>query len=312
MGYRLWSAGFQPALIIGLIGLVGFIGPIDNRAQAQENHGVQASLSTDTILLGDQIVLSVPCEDVTKNLFHVESEGGIEVLKEEYDTLQKTILTTLTCFEPGLHYVKLDADDSLPLMVLDVEVDTTTEEIRDIAGVEQVPYTFWEITRWGLLGLGVLSLAFGGGWLWKKWKSGKVAEWLSDEKPDTRTAEERALDKLEALRRKQLWQSGRTKEYYTELTDTVRIFIEESTGIRATEMTSEETMEEMENQKWNVDSSLLRDIFMIADLVKFAKGEPLPHEHQRSYDEAVAFVKALWECVKPMESKENESEGKEI
>ncbi len=44
-------------------------------------------------------------------------------------------------------------------------------------------------------------------------------------------------------------------------------------------------------------TTLLKNIFTTADLVKFAKGEPMPHEHQRAYEQSVAFVKELWESV---------------
>lgn len=280
-------------IIIGLIGLMGHV------------HGQAiAKLSADTIALGDQTTLSIQ-RALTYPSTEQLSQNGIVALSQNYDSLQHTLYTTLTSFEPGTHYVILSEDDSLMLTVLDVDVDTTSAEIRDIAPIEKVPYTFWEIFRWILLGLGILALAFGGWWFWKKWKSGKVSEWLSNEPVDTRTPEERALDNLEALRQKQLWQSGRVKEYHTELTDTVRTFIEEATGIRATDMTSDETIEEMESKKWTVDNSLLRDIFTTADLVKFAKSEPLPHEHDRSMSEATEFVKSLWEQVKPKEEVPN-------
>ncbi len=280
-------------IIIGLIGLMGHV------------HGQAiAKLSADTIALGDQTTLSIQ-RALTYPSTEQLSQNGIVALSQNYDSTQHTLYTTLTSFEPGTHYVRLSEDDSLMLTVLDVDVDTTTAEIRDIAPIEKVPYTFWEIFRWILLGLGILALAFGGWWFWKKWKSGKVSEWLSNEPVDTRTPEERALDNLESLRQKQLWQSGRVKEYHTELTDTVRTFIEEATGIRATDMTSDETIEEMENGKWTVDNSLLRDIFTTADLVKFAKSEPLPHEHDRSMSEATEFVKSLWEQVKPKEEVPN-------
>lgn len=280
-------------IIIGLIGLMGHV------------HGQAiAKLSADTIALGDQTTLSIQ-RALTYPSTEQLSQNGIVALSQNYDSTQHTLYTTLTSFEPGTHYVRLSEDDSLMLTVLDVDVDTTSAEIRDIAPIEKVPYTFWEIFRWILLGLGILALAFGGWWFWKKWKSGKVSEWLSNEPVDTRTPEERALDNLEALRQKQLWQSGRVKEYHTELTDTVRTFIEEATGIRATDMTSDETIEEMENGKWTVDNSLLRDIFTTADLVKFAKSEPLPHEHDRSMSEATEFVKSLWEQVKPKEEVPN-------
>ncbi len=282
----------RKTIIIGLIGLMGLMGEVRGQAVAK--------LSADTIQLGDQTTLSIQRAHTYPSTEQL-SQNGIVALDQKFDSAQHTMYTTLTSFEPGVHYVKLSPDDSLQLTVLDVDIDTTTAEIRDIAPIEKVPYTFWEIFRWVLLGLGILALSFAGWWFWKKWKSGQVREWLSSEPVDSRTPEERALDNLEALRQKQLWQAGRTKEYHTELTDTVRTFIEESTGIRATDMTSDETIEEMDNGNWNVESNLLRDIFTTADLVKFAKSEPLPHEHDRSMTEAVEFVKSLWEQVKPKE-----------
>lgn len=274
--------------IIGLIGLMGLMGEAQGQAVAK--------LSADTIALGDQTTLSIQRAHTYPSTEQL-SQNGIVALGQEFDSTKHTLYTTLTSFEPGVHYVMLSPEDSLPLTVLDVDVDTTSAEIRDIAPIEKVPYTFWEIFRWVLLGLGIIALGLAGWWLWKKWKSGQVAEWLSKEEADTRTPEERALDNLEELRQKQLWQSGRVKEYHTALTDTVRTFIEEATGIRATDMTSDETIEAIESGKWHVESGLLRDIFITADLVKFAKSEPLPHEHDRSMSEAVEFVKALSQQV---------------
>ena len=54
----------------------------------------------------------------------------------------------------------------------------------------------------------------------------------------------------------------------------------------------------------NINISALRDIFNTADMVKFAKSEPSPHEHERSMDEAVGFVGEMWQVVKPAENKE--------
>ena len=289
--------------IIGLIGFIGLMGEAQGQAVAR--------LSADTIMLGDQTTLSIQRAHTYPSTEQL-SQNGIVALGQEFDSTKHTMYTTLTSFEPGVHYVKLSPEDSLPLTVLDVDIDTTSAEIRDIAPIESVPYTFWEIFRWVLLGLGILALAFAGWWLWKKWKSGKVSEWLSSAPEDTRTAEERALENLEALRQKQLWQAGKTKEYHTELTDIVRTFIEEATGIRATEMTSEETVEEIDNLKLKIETSLLKEIFTTADLVKFAKSEPLPHEHDRSMSEAVEFVKNLWEQVKPKEEAQEVKEIKEV
>jgi hypothetical protein len=284
--------------IIGFIGLTGLL---------SEVYG-QAKLSDDTIQLGGQTTLTVtnarlyPTPEILNN-------NTIEVVGEQtFDTAKHTQSTVLTSFEPGVHYVMLSAVDSMPLVVLDVDVDTTARaDIKDIADIERAPYSFWEIFRWVLLGLGIIALGLLGWWLYTHRK--KIQEVLGPHEPvDTRTPEERALDSLEELRRKQLWQAGRVKEYHTELTDIVRRFIEEATGIRATELTSDETIEAVERGEWRVESSLLRSIFTTADLVKFAKSEPQPYEHDHSMNQAAEFVKMLWQSVKPTET----SNGEEV
>lgn len=279
--------------IIVLVALCSLL-PATLRGQAT------ATLSADTILLGDQTTLTVrharnyPSTDML-------TRGGIVALGQQFDTAANTQTTVLTSFEPGERYVRLGPDDSLRLVVLDVEVDTSANaEIRDIADIERVPYTFWEVFRWVLLALAVLAVGFLAWWLYTHRR--KIQEVLGTAEPvDTRTPEQRALDTLEALRNQKLWQGGKVKEYHTELTDAVRRFIEESTTIRATDMTSDETVEEIENLKLKIETSLLEDIFRTADLVKFAKSEPLPHEHDRSMANAVEFVKQMWQQVKPQE-----------
>ncbi len=274
--------------------VAGWLLPIALRGQAV------ATLSADTILLGDQTTLTIshtaefPSTDML-------TRDGIVALDQRFDTATASQATVLTCFEPGDRYVRFSPDDSLLLVVLDVEVDTSANaEIRDIANIERVPYTFWEIFRWVLLTMAILAIAFLAWWLYTHRR--KIQQVLGVAEPiDTRTPEQRALDTLEELRNRKLWQSGKVKEYHTELTDAVRRFIEESTSIRATDMTSDETLSEIESSKLKIETSLLRDIFTTADLVKFAKSEPLPHEHDRSMANAVEFVKQMWQLVKPQE-----------
>ena len=286
-------------IIIGLLGLMGLMG--DVMAQAV------ATLESDTIALGDQTTLTIrgalnyPSTDAL-------SQNGIVALRQEFDTATRTQTTVFTSFEPGEHYIKLGTDDSLLVVITDVEIDSATAELRDIAPIERVPYTFWEIFRWVLLALGVGTLAFGIWWLLTHRK--EVHEALTKSEPvDTRTPEERALQTLEKLRQERLWQSGRVKEYHTRLTDAVRQFIEESIGIRATEMTSDECVNALMCKSVSADATtLLRSIFGIADMVKFAKSEPSAHEHERAMDEAVRFVQEMWQQVKPTE---NEKEVKD-
>ena len=51
-----------------------------------------------------------------------------------------------------------------------------------------------------------------------------------------------ALDALENLRNKKLWQSGQIKEYHTELTDIIRDYVYGKFAIHAPELTSDEIL----------------------------------------------------------------------
>ena len=265
-------------------------------------------LGADTIALGDQTVLSVPL--AADSVPHLQLPPQVLVLAQAVDTTTRALQSTITSFEPGEYVLHTAPDDSLMLVVTDVEVDTTTNEIRDIASIQKIPYSFWEIFRWVLLALGVVALSFAIWWVVTHRQ--KLQQVLGTAEPvDTRTPEERALQSLEELRNSHLWQSGKVKEYHTELTDIVRHFIEEATDIRATEMTSDETVEAVKNGEWRVESGLLRSIFTTADLVKFAKSEPLPHEHEASMSQSVQFIKDFWQQVKPAEEPAGEEAAKE-
>ena len=260
---------------------------------AAANVQAQVSLEADTIVLGDQTVVSFPAG------YELRPPQEVLMLSLSTDSLTGMMQARVTSFEPGEHWLKV-GNDSLPLVVLDVEVDTTSAEIRDIAPIERIPYTFWEVFRWVLLALALAAIGLGVWWFLSHRKQVQQALGLASP-VDTRDPYQRAMDGLGELREKRLWQSGKVKEYYTELTDIVRRFIEEGTGIRATDMTSDETVEEVENGHWKAESDLLRKVFATADLVKFAKGEPLPHEHEASLTQAVDFVESLWNHVKPKE-----------
>ncbi|MBP9990905.1 MAG: hypothetical protein KBT45_05705 [Bacteroidales bacterium] len=255
------------------------------------------SLDRDSILIGDQVTLSVygPNFPTLDEL----NQGNIVALQQWLDTTNennKQIIvqkTTLTCFEIGLHWLKL-GNDSIQLTVNDVpNVDTTKADIRDISPIMKEPYTFWEIFRWILLAIVVAALIFGICYIVKRKKANQPI--ISIPKAPPLPADQKALNDLEALRLKQLWQQGRIKEYHTELTDIVRNYLEKRYGIASTEMTSDQTIEQFNNVHRNTTdsnaSALLADILQTADMVKFAKSEPLPYEHDRSMNNATEFIR---------------------
>lgn len=90
---------------------------------------------------------------------------------------------------------------------------------------------------------------------------------------------------LNKLEKKELWQRGEVKEYYSELTDIVRNYIEEAIEIPAMESTTSELIQSLKvaslKKKMKLSKETIDNLFTVlkqADLVKFAKSKPLDFE----------------------------------
>ncbi len=103
---------------------------------------------------------------------------------------------------------------------------------------------------------------------------------------------ELALRKLEALRRKKLWESGDLKAYYSELTFITREYLEKRFAIPALESTTEEICEAVVQRDFPRDLvPELRQTLNYADFAKFAKGEPPADFHEKALELAEAVVR---------------------
>lgn len=102
---------------------------------------------------------------------------------------------------------------------------------------------------------------------------------------------ELAIRKLEELENEKLWQQGNIKEYQSRLTFILREYIEKALSIRALEQTTSETIASLRSMY--MEEGRLQDLsnmFNIADLVKFAKGEPAVNIHVEVMEKAKEFV----------------------
>ncbi len=105
------------------------------------------------------------------------------------------------------------------------------------------------------------------------------------------TADEKAINALNLLKDKALWQQGKIKEYQSELTFIIRRYLEERYHFAALEMTTDEISDALLNQDFDPKFSIdLKEILQIADLVKFAKAIPGEDVHSRFMDKAYEFV----------------------
>ena len=123
----------------------------------------------------------------------------------------------------------------------------------------------------------------------------------------------RALQELDKLKAGKIWQQDREKEYYTKITDILRIYMFERYRINAMEMTSGEILAEI-RKRLDEDSvyNNLVQILSVADRVKFAKHKPYMDENDLSLINAYFFVNQTREPDPIPDKKEQEKLKEEI
>lgn len=99
-----------------------------------------------------------------------------------------------------------------------------------------------------------------------------------------------AMQEIERIKQEKVWQKGQPKEYYTELTDALRTYIKERFHFNALEMTSGEIIEKLLETNDKQAIADLRELFQTADLVKFAKHNPLMNENDANLLNAIDFI----------------------
>lgn len=133
--------------------------------------------------------------------------------------------------------------------------------------------------------------------------------------PPVMPAHLRAMKSLDKIKADKIWQQERYKEFYTQLTDVLRRYINERYGINSLEMTSGEILSIIRT-KSEEDSVYenLKQVLTIADLVKFAKHKPYIDENDLSLMNAYFFVNQTKEDdplpEKSMEENHDETERK--
>ena len=118
-----------------------------------------------------------------------------------------------------------------------------------------------------------------------------------------------ALGSLQRLKTRKLWEQGMEKEYFTDLTDILRVYLYERFGINAMEMTTRQIMDKIYDSDLRDKRDYVKQILNVADFVKFAKVRPLPADSIAAYDNAVRFVEETVPVVKPEENEGNEEKG---
>ncbi len=194
--------------------------------------------------------------------------------------------------------------NQLSIKVLPVDV-SKMQDINDIKPVEAVPFNLldWLPDYWWAWLLGLLLIGTG---IWAYIKYRKKG--INPLKPIRRKRlppYEEAIINLQNLKAAQLWQQGKEKEYFTGLTDILRIYIDRRFGINAVEMTSSQIIDTLKkNEETKAVNEQMEMILEVADIVKFANARPLADDNEVAYQRAMNFVEATRPVIQQPERKE--------
>ena len=294
---------------------------------------VNAQLDSANLLMGRTTLLRLTVDQPkgTKGKFPLFSElrenGIIPVCGDsveyrmpvKYDTVENGAIETVSMqvpvqsFDSGFYklpeFIYVVGKDSvrsnaLALKVLPVPVKADTP-INDYANVadpadasifDHVPD--WIVKWWWLILIGIAAIAVAV-WLYVKYRKEGT---LIPRKPEP-SPYEVATTALRELKEKKLWEQGMEKEYFTELTDILRVYLYRRFGINAMEMTSRQILASLsKNEELKDKRHYFRQILDMADFVKFAKVRPLPEDNIASYDNAVKFVEETKPVPQPEET----------
>jgi hypothetical protein len=280
---------------------------------AVDNIKVKAILDSTEILIGDQVNLSLIVEqpkravvffpvikDSLSSSLEVVSVSPADTEKIDDENIKITVKYTLTSFDSGYYsiqpipfgilkskVVSTVFADSLHLLVNNVQVKD--DKVYDIKENLTVPYTLKEILTFALLGLAALLVIALAVYIIIRLHKNKPI--FTFEKP-AEPAHIIALRELENIKTLKLWQQGQVKQYYSGITDVVRLYIENRFNIPALESTTDELIHYVNEHNIVNDnqSKHLGQLLHLADLVKFAKAEPLSDENDNAWQSAYNFV----------------------
>ena len=263
---------------------------------------------------GARIVLPSfkPQDQIVPGVEVVEQSKG-DTMQMGDDRIQVSRDYTLTSFDEKVYVVpaldvKIDGKsyhgNPLALKVLTVPVDTVhPNQFYPAKGVQDNPFEWseWSFAFW----LSLLMIIICGAMIYLRNRLKKNKPIIARIRIVKRVpAHEKALREINDIKHHHTNASQETqKEYYTQLTNTLRAYIVSRFGFNAMEMTSSEIIDNLRASGDQKMIDELRMLFSTADLVKFAKYEIPMNENDANLVNAINFIDQTKTDEQPKEEK---------
>lgn len=180
--------------------------------------------------------------------------------------------------------------ETLMLEVHTVPTDTSMKKVKDIKTVLNEPFNWKWYIHYLYWGLGTLALILTIILITRYFTKRQLNKVIEPDKPKI-PAHITALAVLEKIKQEQIWKEGKVKEYYSSISDTIRLYIEERYNLHALESTTDEIMTAFRSQVIDPESkNKLQQLLQLSDLVKFAKMMPIESENNFTLQNAFDFV----------------------
>jgi len=293
--------------------LIVFLWLASAASYAQGDAGATARIDATHITVGDQVRVFIEVHNNaslsklqwaaipdTFNNLEVVERGKIDTVKQGDVTTYKQRLL-VTGFDSGSFFIPsfifpvipnsgtayTVQTDSFRIDVQTVSVDTT-KAFKPIKGIIFVKGS-WLDYIWYIVGGVVLLLLIIGITIYFATRKKPLPPPV--QQGPVETLQEYTMRLLNELDAQSVWQKGNVKEYYVQLTDIIRDYIEARFKTSALELTTDEILYKVQlNKELRPYHSLLSSILHTADLAKFAKAQPLPQEHVEAMEHAKEFV----------------------
>jgi hypothetical protein len=305
---------------------------------SQENRPlieVNSAVDTSQITIGDRITYTLsinhvdtmrvekPGEGVNLGQFEIKDYKIYDPVREE-GRIEEKFEYVISVFDTGTFVIppfpvayfptdslgeyKLIEASSITIFVESV-IQDEERQLRDVKPPIDIPFNYFVLFTVIASVILIGAMAYIGYRLYKKRK--ETGYLLRPPEPP-QPAHEMALKALEELIKKDLISKGLIKEFYSEISEIIRRYIEGRFFIPALEETSGEILRELKNQDIDEDiQNRVQEILELSDLVKFAKYKPVDEENQKVITLSREFIEETMVVYEIEEVAESDPESQE-